>query len=254
VTDIIQFKRDVLWKHYDSKPIEGYIYKKLFPSNLFFDIRNAIKTIIDNQNTKTFMMSGTEIVLDNNTKIKLFDHQQNDREQFVLIDQSFEKKWYYQTVDTIKEWSDKNLKEKLNPHILYTLYLLEQLEPFNSKDYVFNRIHINYLEPGKMLGLHKDGGPFLLNSNNIHTNYSITVYLYDHVEGLGGEFWGPCGFVYKPMSNTALVVNGQDAMHGVTQNISDVPRLAFTIRATHKSSLFLPGHPDKFLWDVSSSI
>lgn len=246
---IERFKHNVLWKHYENSQIEGYIYKELFPSNLFLSIKDAIKSCIDNKDTKTFLMSGTEIVF-NDKKIKLLDHQQNEREQIVLIDQSFEKDWYYQTVDTIKDWSDNVLKEKLNPHILYTLHHIEKFEPFNNKDYVFNRIHINYLEPGKMLGLHKDGGQLIYNSSKTHTNYSITIYLYDHVEGLGGEFWTPCGFVYKPKSNTALVVNGQNAVHGVTQNISNTPRLAFTIRAAHKSSLYLPGHPDKFLWDV----
>lgn len=248
-----RFKHNVLWKHYDNKHLEGYIYKQLFPSNLFSDIKTAIKAIIENRNTKTYMMSGTEIVL-NNTKFKLFNHTQNDREQIVLLDQSFEKEWYYQTIDTIKDWSDSNLREKLNPHVLYTIRLLEQLEPFNSKEYVFHRIHINYLEPGKMLGLHKDGGQLIFNADKSHQNYSVTIYLYDHIEGLGGEFWGPCGFVYKPVANTALVVNGQDASHGVTQNISEVPRLAFTLRASHRSRLYLPGHPDKFLWDVLSPL
>ena len=249
MTEIVRFKHDVLWKHYDNKQIEGYIYKELFPSNMFLSIKNSIKSCIDNKDTKTFLMSGTKITV-NDKNIKLLSHQQNDREQIVLVDQSFEKDWYYQTIDTIKTWSDKNLTTKLTPHILYTLRHIEKFEPFNNKDYVFNRIHINYLEPGKMLGLHKDGGKLIYNSSKEKTNYSITVYLYDHVEGLGGEFWSPCGFVYKPKSNTALIVNGQDAMHGVTQNISNTPRLAFTIRASHKSTLFLPGHPDKFLWNV----
>lgn len=248
-----KFKHNVLWKHYDNEQLEGYIYKNLFPSNLFPYIQTAIKALVDNRNTKTYMMSGTEIVL-NNKKIKLFDHQQNDREQIVLIDQSFEKEWYFQTIDTIKDWSDKNIREKLTPHISYALHQIEKLEPFSTKEYVFNRIHINYLEPGKMLGLHKDGGQLIFNSDKSHKNYSITVYLYNHNDGLGGEFWSPCGFVYKPKANTALVVNGQYATHGVTQNISDIPRLAFTVRASHKSSLYLPGHPDKFLWDVSSHI
>jgi hypothetical protein len=253
VVSVVKFKHDVLWKHYDNKQLEGYIYKNLFPSNLLFGVQTAIKSIVKNRNTNTFMMSGTEIVL-NNTKIKLYNHHQNDREQIVLLDQSFEKDWYFQTADTIKTWSDNNMRNILNPHVLYALQQIEQLEPFNTKEYVFNRIHINYLEPNKMLGLHRDGGQLIFNSDDSYTNYSITVYLYDHVEGLGGEFWSPCGFVYKPKANTALVVNGQDATHGVTQNISDTPRLAFTVRATHKNRLYLPGHPDKFLWDVSSPI
>jgi hypothetical protein len=253
VTIVTKFNHDKSWNHYDSKQIEGYIYTDIFPSSQFSSIKKTIESYIDSRSTNTFLMSGTEIAL-NGKKIKLYSHQENDREQIVLIDQSFEKEWYYNTIDTIKEWSDHNLKEKLNPYISYALHRIEQLEPFNNKEYIFNRIHINYLEPGKMLGLHKDGGFLIFNEDKTHTNYSITTYLYDHKEGLGGEFWGPCGFVYKPKANSTLVVNGQDAIHGVTQNISDVPRLAFTIRATHKKSLYLPGHPDKFLWNVLSSL
>jgi hypothetical protein len=253
VTEVIPYKHDVLWKHYDNTKLEGYIYKDVFPSNLFLSIKNFIKANIDDHNTKTFLMSGTEFTF-NNTKIRLVEHQQNEREQIVLIDQTFQKEWYYQTKETIKEWSTRNLIENLNPHILTAIKHIEQLEPFTNKDYVFSRIHINYLAPGKFLGLHKDGGLLPYNSNKNHLNYSVTVYLYDHVEGLGGEFWSPCGFIYKPKANNALVVNGQYATHGVTQNISDVPRLAFTLRALHISNLYLPGHPDKFLWDVLPSL
>ena len=249
--EIVKIKHDVLWKHYDNKKLEGYIYKEVFPSSIFTNIKNIVNASINDRHTASFLMSGTEFTL-NDTKIKLLSHQQNDREQIVLADLSFDKEWFYQTNDSIKEWSDMKLRECLNPQMLYTIGLLEKLEPFNSKEYIFNRIHINYLAPGKMLALHKDGGYLIYNSEKTHTNYSITIYLYDHVEGLGGEFWAPCGFVYKPKANTALVINGQDAMHGVTQNISDVPRLAFTLRGTHKDNLYLPGHPDKFIWDVLS--
>ncbi len=251
--EVIPYKHDVLWKHYDNTKLEGYIYKNLFPSNLLQNIRNFIESSIGIRNTKGFLMSGTEIRF-GDTKIKLVEHQQNDREQIVLIDQSFQKEWYYQTPETIKEWSDNNLLQNLNPQILASIKYIEKLEPFTNKDYIFNRVHINYLAPGKFLGLHRDGGMIPYNSNKSHLNYSVTIYLYDHVEGLGGEFWSPCGFIYKPQSNTALVVNGQYATHGVTQNISDVPRLAFTLRASHISNLYLPGHPDKFLWDVLSTL
>ena len=254
MTEIVRFKRDTAWQHYDNKPLEGYIYKDVLPSNLFESVRKSIKAYIAEKNTNTFYRSATEIVLPNK-KIQLYSHGHDDRDQIVMVDLSFEKDWYYQTHDTIKEWSDEKLKSKLNPHMMRTLQHIEKLTPFDSNDYVFNRIHINYLEPNKMLGLHKDGGNLIFNSKTSEIiNHSVTVYLYDHIEGLGGEFWGPCGFVYKPRQNTALVVNGQQATHGVTQNISDSPRLAFTIRASHKSTLHLPGHPDKFLWDVMATL
>ena len=252
MTEIVRFKRDVTWLHFSNKPLEGYIYKDVLPSNLFNSVRNSIKAYIREKNTNTFLRSGTEIEL-NNKKIKLYSPGHEDRDQIVMIDLSFEKEWYHQTIDTIKDWSDEILKLKLNPHMMRSLQYIEQLEPFKSKEFVFNRIHINYLAKDKILGLHKDGGNLIFNSKKLDVvNYSITYYLYDHIEGLGGEFWSPCGFVYKPKENTALVINGQQSMHGVTQNISDTPRLAFTIRASHKSTLHLPGHPDKFLWDLSA--
>ena len=68
---------------------------------------------------------------------------------------------------------------------------------FGNKDYVFYRGHINYLEPKKYLALHRDTAELIYNANEEHNDYSITFYLYDHQEGLGGEFWAPNGFVYK---------------------------------------------------------
>ena len=248
-----KIKHDALWNHYDDQRLEGYIYTDLFPSNLFLNVKNSFQALIDAKSTKSFMMSGTQIVV-NGQSIKLLDHKQNEREQIVLIDQSFEKEWYYQTNDTIKEWSDAKLKEHLSPHILKSIHIIENLEPFNNGDYVFNRVHINYLEPHKHLALHKDSNLMLYNTNKSHKNYSVTIYMEDNQEGLGGEFWAPCGFIYRPKANTALVINGSEVAHGVTENIANKPRLAFTMRAAHKDNLYLPGHPNKFIWDVLSAL
>jgi hypothetical protein len=253
VTSVEKIKHDALWKHYDDQQLEGYIYTDLFPSNLFLNVKNSFQALIDAKSTKSFLMSGTQIVV-NGQSIKLLDHKQNEREQIVLIDQSFEKEWYYQTNDTIKEWSDTKLKEHLSPQILKSIRIIENLEPFNNGDYVFNRVHINYLEPHKHLALHKDSNLMLYNTNKSHKNYSVTIYMEDNQEGLGGEFWAPCGFIYRPKANTALVINGSEVVHGVTENIADKPRLAFTMRAAHKDNLYLPGHPNKFIWDVLSAL
>lgn len=83
---------------------------------------------------------------------------------------------------------------------------------------------------------------------------SITFYLYDHVEGEGGEFWTPTGFVYKPKVNTALLINGNQVMHGVTQHVGPYPREAFTFRVYHKNDLHLMGDPAKFLFNPLNTL
>ena len=82
---------------------------------------------------------------------------------------------------------------------------------------------------------------------------SLTCYFGE--VGLGGEFWAPTengGFVYKPKSNTAIMFNGNQIHHGVTANMdpSTEIRLAFSTRWVHKDDLYLPGHPDKHLYNV----
>ena len=70
---------------------------------------------------------------------------------------------------------------------------------------------------------------------------------------MGGELWSPNGFVFKPKENSALLVNGHQAIHGVNVNMNTEPRLAFTLRIAHKDDLFLPGSKDKFLYDVTQN-
>jgi hypothetical protein len=81
---------------------------------------------------------------------------------------------------------------------------------------------------------------------------SLTFYLQDHVEGWGGEFWTDTGFIYKPKQNTAIAINGNEALHGINANMrpDKKPRLAFTTRWAHKDDLYLPGHPDKAMYKL----
>ena len=74
-------------------------------------------------------------------------------------------------------------------------------------------------------------------------------YLYNHIEGEGGEFYTHNGFVYKPKENEAISINGNAVLHGVNSNMnSNIPRLAFSVRWVHKDDLYLPGHPDKSMY------
>lgn len=243
---------------------EGYIYENIFPLSNFNLLKKTIKSTIDNGDRKTFLTNGSKINFDNK-KIKLISNAPNMREQVVLYDISYEKEWYYQTKDTIKYWSTDYLKKSLNPIIYKYIHILENLEPFNKNkdDWIFYRTHINYLEYGKGLSLHIDAGNQLFNKKISpytidHSDCrlcSVTFYLYNHTPNMGGELWSPTGFVYKPKENSAIcLTNGNRAIHGVSYNMNKDPRLAFTIRVAHKEDLFLPGHPDKYLYDVLGSL
>jgi hypothetical protein len=51
-----------------------------------------------------------------------------------------------------------------------------------------------------------------------------------------------------------IIINGHQAVHGVTQNMDSSPRMAFTIRVAHKDDLLLPGHASKFLYNVEENL
>lgn len=260
MTTVKVFEHDRIYGHYNREKFQGYIYDEVFPLRLFNSIKNTVTSIIDNGETNTFLTHNTEFVIEDQRR-KLISHKDNGREQIVLYDLFLNRQWYYQTIDTIKVWSDQTLHDTISP-IFYKAYkTIENLEPFkdNKQDWIFSRMHINYLEPGKLLSLHYDANQGMLDVDHYSgvqnaDIWSITCYLYDHVEGEGGELWTPCGFVYKPKANTAACINGNKILHGVTQNISDKPRLAFTMRAVHKDYLYLPGHPDKFLYNILQTL
>lgn len=260
MTIVKAFEHDRIYGHYNDEKFKGYIYEEVFSDKLFASIKNTVSSIIDDGQTNTFLTHNTEFVIEDQRR-KLISHKDNGREQIVLYDLFLNRQWYYQTIDSIKIWSDEILYNTISP-IFYKAYkTIENLEPFNNnkEDWIFSRMHINYLEPTKLLSLHHDGNQGMIgtdHSSNIQNAemWSITCYLYDHVEGEGGELWTPCGFVYKPKANTAACINGNKVLHGVTQNISDKPRLAFTMRAVHKKYLYLPGSPDKFLYNILQTL
>lgn len=242
----------------NKSPLEGYIYEDVFDPAFFKNLKNSVQSILDNSDKKTFLTHNTKFTFENKT-IRLISHQQNGREQNVIYDLSFEKEWYYQSVDTIKLWSDNLLLNTINPVFYKVIKILETLPPYNLEvdNWIFYRLHLNYLSTDRFLTTHMDSSPYITDSSKPGSDsgdarmQSITFYLYDHVENLGGEFWTPNGFVYKPKENTAISINGNKAFHGVTANMCEEPRRAFTIRAVHKDDLYLPGSPDKFLYNVS---
>lgn len=246
-----------------KKVINGFDGLLDFDISIYYDVLdnkffNQLKKYINNQllmsERKTYLTHGTKFSLDNKN-IKVISHSQNDREQIVVYDMMYEKDYYYQTKDTIKKWSDNKIKN--NVSFLFYKYIkaVENLEPFcNEKEnWIFYRCHINYLAYEKSLALHTDSNPILYHDHQTARVKSLTFYLYDHIENMGGEFWTlDSDFVYKPKTNSILSIEGNKVIHGVTMNMNKEPRLAFTVRIAHKDDLYLPGHPNKWLYDVNN--
>jgi len=261
VVEITSFKEDITVKHFDRPGLEGFIYNNIFSPSLFQSIKSSVNSILHRPDTKTYLTHGTTFKIEDQHK-KIISHAQNARYQVVLFDLTFLKGWYHQTPNTIKKWSTDTLKTTISPVFYKCIETIENLEPLSNdkESWIFYRLHFNYLDTLNYLTLHLDSAPNITKHIEGYIDhrgarmYSLTTYLYDHVEGFGGELWTPYGFVYKPKANSAILLNGHQALHGVTQNIDNKPRLAFTIRLVHKDDLFLPGSPDKFLYDVSTNL
>jgi hypothetical protein len=238
------------YNHWNIPPLDAYIYEDVLDANFFNLIKKNISNILEKSTKDTFLTHNTIFNINGQTK-KIVSHKQNDREQNVIYDLTFDNEWYYQTVDTVKDWAWKKLYSSISPIFLSFYKKIENLEPIN-KDYLIPlRLHLNYLPYEKHLGLHVDCNPMFLKRDGTRCEiYSFTFYLHDHIENCGGEIWSPNGFVHKPKENSCIIFNGNQILHGVTENKnpSKIAREAFTIRFVSIHDLFLPGHPDKHLY------
>lgn len=253
------FKEEKKLNFLDRESLEGFIYTNVFSPSFLKTLKNFIDSTLEHSDKKTFLTHNTKFSFENKT-IKIISHKQNGREQNVIYDLTFDKDFYFQTKETVKQYFLNYKLQHVSPVFIKVLQELENLPPFNDeKDkWLPYRLHINYLAKDKLLTTHIDSSPYIVDSSkqyqkdNSHARMqSVTFYLYDHIENEGGEFFTPNGFVYKPKENTAISINGNRAFHGVTQNKSDIPRRAFTVRLIHIDDMYLPGHPDKFLYKVS---
>jgi len=182
-------------------------------------------------------------------------HQRYDRK---LIDLPEKVEWHYQTPKTIYNWAFENFTQGVNPIISKLLKILINCRPFSDEPnkWIPHRILLNILDYGHPMHAHVDSEPATYNCPMEKVRqYSVTLYLNELSEG--GEFWidsnlnaGYPGFFYKPKPNTAFAFNGGYTWHGVNENRdkNKQTRRAFTFRFAHVDSLFLPGHPDKFLY------
>lgn len=254
VTLVTPFTETQKEAHWNYQPLSGYIYENVFDDSFCNLLQKNISQIFEKSNRTTYMTHGTTFNIEGQTR-NIVGHKQNAREQNVIYDLTFDKQWFYQTIDTIKDWSQTKIKNNLSPIFQKCTQKIENLTPIKDSvdDYVLYRLHLNYLKKATWLDLHLDGNPLFTKGLDQITSrmYSFTFYLFDHIEGLGGELWSYNGFVYKPKKNSAILINGNQSLHGVTANMHEKPRLAFTVRIAHKEDLFLPGHPSKYLYKVA---
>lgn len=244
-------------KHFFKQDLHAYIYKDVFELDFYNKLKLAVSSLFYNK-TLTYKTHRTNFNFENQNK-KIVSHAQNAREQQVPYDLTFEYDYWFQTKDTIKEWSDNWLLENINPIFYRYLKFFEKQKPFIDEPdcYIPIRWHCNIIAYTNYLALHFDTNNNIFNTYSCHVarGKSVTFYMFDHNEGMGGEFWSENGFVYKPKQNTALCINGNGILHGVTAN-NDInsektnPRMAFTTRWAHKDDLYLPGHPDKSLYKL----
>jgi hypothetical protein len=255
VIDVNPFTESYNKNIHNSVRLTGCMYHNLFDNYFFNNIQKQVNNIINLTTKTTYLTHNTSFNFEDK-KIHLGSSLSSAREQNVIFDLTFNPEYYLQTKDTIKQWSEHKLRETISPLFYKCVHDLQKLPPLkdNANDWIFYRCHINYLPYVKYLGLHYDGNPIIVNTKTAKDAriLSFTYYLHDSLEGMGGELWSVNGFVFKPKQNSAIIINGNQVLHGVTQNMHPDARLAFTMRIAHKDDLFLPGHPSKWLYDVSS--
>ena len=240
--------------------LNAYIYTDVYSDQLYNKIEQTVLSQLDNPNTDTYKTHATTFS-HNNKKFHVSKHKQNDREQLVVYDLTFEKDYWHQTIDTIHDWSWQYLQNNIHPLFYRHLITFKNLEPFADEpdSWIPYRWHFNYNLYTKYLALHTDMADTYFNTPNSWAarGKSVTFYLHDYIEDGGGEFYTLGGdFVYRPKKNQALCINGNGITHGVNSTMTDdgKPRLAFTVRWEHKDDLYLPGHPDKTLYKLGLNV
>lgn len=245
------FSEETTFHHWNDKKLNGYIYEDVFDDTFFSTIKKQVENIFAHSNTQTFLTHNTTFSINDQVK-KIVSHKQNDREQHVLFDLFFEKDYFYQTKDTIKDWANNITKNSLSPVFFKCIDTFYNVEPFNNKDWLCYRLHLNVLAYQEFLSLHLDSNHLMYNTKDFTDArvYSITFYLENHIDGAGGELFSINGFTHKPVENSAIAINGNQVLHGVTANMhpEKKTRLAFTMRFAHIDDLLLPGHPNKTLY------
>lgn len=254
---ITEYIEDIPSAHWFEKKVHAHIYEDALDEPFFNRLKRAI-TILFRNKAVTYKTHRTTFVFDGQNQ-KIVSHKQNNREQQVIYDLTFEREWFYQTKESVKDWSNQWLLNNINPVFYKYLKYFETQAPFSYEPnkWIPFRWHANVVSYECFLSMHYDMNHLYFNTkdSNSARALSLTFYLDDQKENTGGQLWSDSGFVYTPKINTGVCINGNEFLHGVNANMDSdstrtEPRLAFTTRWAHIDDLLLPGHPSKLLYKL----
>lgn len=243
--------------HWVDHNLKVYTYKDLLPYKDFVSLQKLVTKYYEKPNNNNFLIHGTVLHL-NNQKLKLVASEASQRYQEITFDWTYHSEWIKQNPETIKDWSNKQLYSGMvDAPLIKFIKFAETLPPFNDNpnDWVCYRLHFNMLKSTNSLQLHRDSGAYLFNKSIEKTRcWSLTYYLWDHIEGEGGEVFTEDGWVYKPKENSGICINGHVVIHGVTANMSasKKPRLAFTTRWLHVDDINFESSENTVLYDYEA--
>lgn len=255
ISEYISDKPDIHWQEI-SKPLHLYKYTDVYDDYFYKSLKDAIVSKLDNEFSGLSYLTHRTSFKFNEKTLHVVSHKQNGRIQDVVYDLTFVKDYWYQTKDTIYEWSWDYLQRNIHPVFFKHLLTFKDVSPHTGEpgSYIPYRWHLNYLEYTQFLHLHVDTNNQYFNTplSNFARAGSLTFYLHDHVPGYGGELYFLNGYVYRPKQNEAVLINGNASWHGVNSNMNPdkKPRLAFTTRWAHKDDLYLPGDPDNAMYKL----
>lgn len=245
------------WCPHMERHLQGFIVEDVLDPKLLSTIKSYVNHLYDHGDTKTFGKHNTVISFDNR-KIKLAQSTFNLREIFLLYDVTSNIEYFYQTADSVRDYTLSKIGEIVHPAIYQAVRHISSLDVFDgdSKNYVPFRAHINWTPYSQMLGLHTDADPSLFGTKEHSDARCFTSTVYLNSVDKGGQFWTTTGFVYNPKPNSAIVVNGTKILHGINENkdSNKTNRMAFSVRFCHKDDLYLPGSPEKRLYSVSDHV
>ena len=143
---IIHITRDTPNKHWSiQNTLDAYVYKDVYSDAIYSQLEQTVLSQVAVTNTSTYKTHGTTFS-HNNKKFSLVSHKQNDRNQIVVYDLTFEKDYWHQTKDTIHDWSWQYLQTNIQPLFYRHLTTLKNLEPFADEpdSWIPYRWHFNY--------------------------------------------------------------------------------------------------------------